>query len=143
MSLITKKKYLILKYLKLALKNGKKTNIEKFFFLGLSIVKKHKKIHPLEILIDCIEKTKPFCEIKSIKIKGTLQRVPIQIKQIKQKSLILRWLIMNTFFRNEFSLAERFAKEFLDTVSLSSQTIKMRDQFHKAAEANKMFSQFK
>lgn len=143
MNLITQKKYLILKYLKLALKNGKKAKIEKNVALAFSEIKKNKKVHPLLIIVECIEKTKPFCEIKSVKVKGTMQRVPVELKQSKQKNLILRWLIINTFSRNEFSLAERIAKEIMDTTALSSRTIKMCDELHKAAEANKMFAQFK
>lgn len=143
MSLIHKKKFILTKYLKLSFKNGKKESKEKSLRLIFSLTKRFKKINPLSILLDALQKAKPFCEIKSLRVKGSIQRVPVEIKQIRQKSLTLGWLLANTFSRNEYTFVDRLANELLDTSLLRSKTIRMCEDLHKIAEANKTFTQLK
>ena len=143
MNLLNKKKFIILKYLKLAIKNGKKETNEKLVKLSFSLIKTVKKKSGLIILLEAIQKATPFCEVKSLKIKGGIQRIPVEMKQKRQKRLVLNWLLVNTFTRIEKTLVERLAKELLETILLQSKTIKMCDDLHKIVEANKTFTQFK
>lgn len=143
MNLLKEKKFLVLKYLKLSIKKGKKESNEKLLKLSLSLIKNVQKKNALIVLLEAIQKAKPFCEVKSLKIKGGIQRIPVEIKQKRQKRLVLSWLLINTFTRNENTMAERFAKEVLETILLQSKTIKMCDDLHKIVEANKTFTQFK
>ena len=143
MNLLKEKKFLILKYLKLSIKKGKTETNEKLLKLSFSFIKTFKKKNALTILLDAIQKAKPFCEVKSLKIKGTMQSTPVAIKQKRQKRLVLSWLLINTFSRNENTMVERLAKELLETVLLQSKTIKICDDLHKTVEANKTFTQFK
>lgn len=143
MNLLKEKKFLILKYLKLSIKKGKKESNEKLLKLSLSLIKNVQKKNALIVLLEAIQKAKPFCEVKSLKIKGGIQRIPVEIKQKRQKRLVLSWLLINTFTRNENTMAERLAKEVLETILLQSKTIKMCDDLHKIVEANKTFTQFK
>lgn len=143
MNLIKKKKFLLSKYLKLFSQQGKKEKTEQLLKLSFSFIKKTKKTNPLIVLIDFIKKARPFCEVKSLKIKGSIQRIPIEIKQMRQRSLILRWLLINTRSRKENTIVESVSKEILETINLQSRTIKLCDEMHKISEANKIFTQFK
>lgn len=143
MNLLKEKKFLVLKYLKLFIKKGKKERNEKLLKLSFSLIKNIQKKNALIVLLEAIQKAKPFCEVKSSKIKGGIQRIPVEIKQKRQKRLVLSWLLINTFTRNENTIVERLAKEVLETVLLQSKTIKMCDDLHKIVEANKTFTQFK
>jgi small subunit ribosomal protein S7 len=138
---LIKKKFVVSKYIKSFIKEGKKEKAEHLFKLTFSFIKKAKKVNPLIMLLDFIKKARPFCEVKSIKIKGSLQGVPIEIKQNRQKSLILRWLVTNE--RKENTIVDRISKELLDTVNLQSRTVKLCDEMHKIAETNKTFIQVK
>jgi len=140
---IKTKKIFGLKYLKLFINAGKKEFIEKRIKLGFAFIKKTTKISPLIILIDAIQKSKPFCEIKSLKIKGNIHRTPIEIKHKRQKQLVLNWLVINTLNRNENNFSQSFGNELLETVLLQSKTIKLCDDQHKIVEANKTFTIFK
>lgn len=143
MYLLKQKKFLILKYLKLLFKQGKKETNEKLLKLSFSFIKKFKKKSPLLIFLDSIQKAKPFCELRSLRIKGSIKRVPIDFKEKRQKSLALRWLLINTFVRNEKTAVECLTKEIVDTFLLQSKTIKMRDDLHKMVETNKAFTQLR
>lgn len=143
MSLLKQKKFIVLKYVKLFLKKGYKETHENLIKLTFSFIKKLKKKNPFSIFIDSIQKAKPFCEMRSLKIKGSIKRVPIEIKAKRQQILTMRWLLINTFARNEKTLIERLAKEVLETFLLQSKTIKIRDDLHKIVETNKTFTQIK
>lgn len=143
MNLLIEKKFLIYKYIKLGLKNGGKEKNELIFKLAFSSIKNFKKLNPIFVLLVCLDKCLPFCEIKIINIKGAIQKIPIEIKQDRQKALALGWLLLNTFNRTEKTMVEKLTKEILETVSLQSETIKMCDDLHKTVEINKTFTQFK
>lgn len=143
MNLLKEKKFLILKYIKLLFKNGKKERTECVLKSAFSFIKNDTKTNPIFILMSCVEKALPFCEIKAIRISGGIQRIPIEIKDNRQKSLALNWLIINTRNRPEITMVERSKKEILETLLLQSQTIKMTDDLHKLVEVNKAFTQFK
>lgn len=105
------------------------------------ILKKMTKKEPLSIFKDAIDKSKPFCEVKSVRISGTNYKIPVEISLDRQRTLVFRWIITNSIKKSELSLSLNLAKEIIDTCDLNSKTIKMCDDFHKAAESNKIYIQ--
>ena len=69
--------------------------------------------------------------------------MPIEIKLKRQTSLVFKWLIINALNKSDLPLAFNLAKEVIDTYNLNSKTIKMCDDFHKMAESNKIYVQFR
>ena len=136
-------RYIILSFVRILQKNGSKESSELIFKNVLSILKKKSKKEPLIFFKEVIDKSKPFCEVKSIRISGTNYKVPVEIKSGRQKVLALKWVISNSSKKLESSLANCLAKEFIDTYNLTSKTIKMCDDFHKIAESNKIYMQFR
>jgi small subunit ribosomal protein S7 len=136
-------KYIILSFVRILQKNGSKESSELTLKSALSIIKKNSKKEPLIFFKEIIHKSKPFCEVKSIRISGTNYKVPVEIKSRRQKVLALKWIILNSSGKLESSLANCLAKEFIDTYNLTSKTIKMCDDFHKIAESNKIYMQFR
>jgi small subunit ribosomal protein S7 len=124
-------------------KNGCKESSELIFKNMLSILKKKSKKEPLIFFKEVINKSKPFCEVKSIRISGTNYKVPVEIKSARQKILALKWIMLNSSKKLELPLSQSLAKEFIDTYNLTSKTIKMCDDFHKIAESNKIYMQFR
>jgi small subunit ribosomal protein S7 len=108
-----------------------------------SILKKLNNLNPLIIFKEAIHRSKPFCEVKSIRISGTNYKVPVEIKLKRQISLVFKWLIINALNKSDLPLAFNLAKELVDTYNLNSKTIKMCDDFHKMAESNKIYVQFR
>ena len=130
-------------FIKTLQKNGSKESSELIFKSMLCVLKKKSKKEPLIFFKEVINKSKPFCEVKSIRISGTNYKVPIEIKSGRQKILALKWIILNSSKKIELPLSNSLAKEFIDTYNLTSKTIKMCDDFHKIAESNKIYIQFR
>lgn len=133
------KKIKVLKYLLMCLKKGKKERNENVLKKAFALVKRFEKINPFLIFLDSVQKVKPFCKIKNVTVKGNLKKLPVSIDKNRQKNLALRWLCLNTLLQNEKTIAEKLAKELIETVLLQSKSIKMCDDLHKAVEANKIF----
>lgn len=136
-------KYIIISFIKTLQKNGSKEPSELIFKNMLSILKKESKKEPLIFFKEVVNKSKPFCEIKSIRISGSNYKVPVEIKSGRQKILALKWIILNSCRKLGLPLSQSLAKEFIDTYNLASKTIKMCDDFHKTAESNKIYMQFR
>ena len=136
-------KYIMVSFVKTLQKNGSKEPSELIFKNMLSIVKKKSKKEPLIFFKEVIDKSKPLCEVKSIRISGTNYKVPVEIKSARQKILAFKWIMLNSSTKLELSLSQSIAKEFIDTYNLTSKTIKMCDDFHKIAESNKIYMQFR
>jgi len=136
-------KYTMVCFVKTLQKSGSKESSELIFKNMLSILKKKFKKEPLVFFKEVINKSKPFCEVKSIRISGTNYKVPIEIKSGRQKILALKWIISNSSKKLEMPLSQSLAREFIDTYNLTSKTIRMCDEFHKIAESNKIYMQFR
>ncbi len=136
-------KYIMVSFVRTLQKNGSKESSELIFKSMLSILKKKSKKEPLVFFKEVINKSKPFCEVKSIRISGTNYKVPIEIKSGRQKILALKWIISNSSKKLDIPLSQSLAKEFIDTYNLTSKTRKMCDDFHKIAESNKIYMQFR
>lgn len=136
-------KYITISFVKTLQKNGLKESSELIFKNMLSILKKKSRKEPLVFFKEVINRSKPFCEVKSIRISGTNYKVPVEIRSERQKILALKWILLNSSKKLELPLSNSLAKEFIDTYNLNSKTTKMCDDFHKIAESNKIYMQFR
>ena len=114
----------MISFIKTLQKNGSKESSELIFKNMLCLLKKKSKKEPLIFFKEVINKSKPFCEVKSIRISGTNYKVPIETKSGRQKILALKWIILNSSKKLELPLSNSLAKEFIDTYNLTSKTIK-------------------
>jgi small subunit ribosomal protein S7 len=141
--MIYNNKYILISFIKILQKNGKKELSELTLKNTFSVLKKLNKLNPLFIFKEAVYRSKPFCEVKSIRISGTNYKVPVEIKLKRQISLVFKWLIINALNKSDLPLPLNLAKELIDTYNLNSKTIKMCDDFHKMAESNKIYVQFR
>lgn len=137
------KSFLVLNFLKSHVSSGKKQLSEMTLQKALSFLKKIKKEHPVGIVYSSVQIVKPLCEIKTLRIGASNYKVPVEIHPIRQRSLAIRFLVSNSFKRNERCASQRLAMEVFDSVSLSSQSLKNCDEFHKLAEVNKVYIQYR
>lgn len=131
----------IIIFIRVLQKTYAKESSEIIFKDMLSILKKMTKKEPLSVFKDAIDRSKPFCEVKSIRISGTNYKIPVQINSDRQRKLVFKWIITSSIKRSELSLSLNLAKEFIETCDSTSKTIKICDDFHKVAESNKVYIQ--
>jgi len=137
-----KKKNLLSKFLNISMQKGKKEKYSLLIKNSFMLLKKNVKTNPIFIFMRLIKMAQPFCELKSLKIKGSVQRIPLELTIFRQKNLVLKWLILNSLLLNNKTFSENLAHEFIDTLHLQSKTIKMCTETHKTSEVNKIFTQF-
>ncbi len=103
-------KYTMVSFVRTLQKNGSKESSELIFKSMLSALKKKSKKEPLVFFKEVINKSKPFCEVKSIRISGTNYKVPVEIKLGRQRILALKWIISNSSKKLDIPLSNSLTK---------------------------------
>jgi len=132
-------KNLVLSFNKNLQKNGAKELSELIIRNLFCLLKKANKVNPFLLFKDALEKTKFYSEIKSIRVFGILYKVPVELKPKRQRNLILKTIILNALTKNNSSLDACLMKEIVNCYNLTSYSIRMCDELHKAAELNKIY----
>ena len=81
--------------------------------------------------------------MRSIRIAGRTQQIPVPIKEPKQVGLAMKWLVQSARTINKRSMAESLAQVLYDTYSGRGDAIKKRNELHKLVEANRAFAHYR
>ena len=128
------------------MRDGKKSVAQKQVYEALEIVAKESKRKALEVLEEAIEKIKPKMEVRSRRVGGASYQVPMSVRDLRARSLSIRWLLNEANKRSNkqyHSFAEKLAAEILDALQEQGGAIEKRNTSHRMAEANKAFSHFR
>jgi small subunit ribosomal protein S7 len=137
------KSILISKFINKMMVDGKKSKAERILHGAFEVISAKMKKDPLEVFEKAIENVKPQIEVKSKRVGGSTYQVPMEVPVKKQNSLAMKWIIGFARNRNEKTMAEKLAGEFMDAFNKTGNTIKKKDDTHRMAEANKAFAYFK
>jgi len=96
-----------------------------------------------QVIEEALEKVRPAVEVKSRRVGGATYQVPVEVRPVRQNALAMRWLIEAARKRNEKSMAQRLAAEFLEALEDRGAAVKKRDDTHRMAEANRAFAHFR
>lgn len=134
---------IVAKFINMLMVDGKKSVAEKVVYQALETASAKKQIKPIEVLEEALEKVRPTVEVKSRRVGGATYQVPVEVRPVRQNALAMRWLIDAARNRNEKSMAERLAYEFMEAIEERGAAVKKRDDTHRMAEANKAFAHFR
>ncbi len=123
--------------------DGKKSTAERIVYGALDIVKAKTGQDPVEQFHTALENIRPAVEVRSRRVGGATYQVPVEVRSARAQALAIRWLISMSRKRNENTMTERLAGEFLDAVNNRGAAVKKREDTHKMAEANKAFSHYR
>jgi small subunit ribosomal protein S7 len=129
-----------------SMRDGKKSVAQKQVYAALEIVSKQTKRKPVEVLEEALEKIKPKMEVRTRRVGGASYQVPMPVRDLRARSLSVRWLIneANKRANKQFhTFAEKLAAEILDALTEQGGAIEKRNTSHRMAEANKAFSHFR
>lgn len=133
----------VAKFVNMLMISGKKSVAEKVVYQALETVAEKKHMEPVAVLEEALEKVRPAVEVKSRRVGGATYQVPVEVRPVRQNALAMRWLIEAARNRNEKSMAERLAAEFMEAMEERGAAVKKRDDTHRMAEANKAFAHFR
>lgn len=123
--------------------DGKKSTAERIVYGALDIMKSKTGADPVEQFHTALENIRPAVEVRSRRVGGATYQVPVEVRSTRAQALAIRWLIGMSRNRNENTMTERLAGEFLDAVNNRGAAVKKREDTHKMAEANKAFSHYR
>lgn len=133
----------VAKFVNMLMVDGKKSVAEKVVYQALARAAEKKRMTAVEVLEQALDKARPAVEVKSRRVGGATYQVPVEVRPVRQNALAMRWLIEAARKRNEKSMAERLAGEFVDAIQEHGAAVKKRDETHRMAEANKAFAYFR
>ena len=134
---------LLTKFINKVMLDGKKSTAEKILYSALDIISSRGEKKGIEVFNEAIENIKPVIEVKSRRVGGATYQVPVEVRPVRQLSLAIRWIVDASRKRNERTMAERLANEFMDAASDKGATFKKKEDTYRMAEANKAFAHYR
>ena len=125
------------------MKKGKKSVAEHIFYSAIDLVNERSGQDGIEVFQKALENAKPVVMVKSRRVGGQTYQVPIEVRPEERTARAIRWLIRFARERAERTMAERLANEFLAASKGEGSAVRMREDVHRMAEANKAFAHYR
>jgi small subunit ribosomal protein S7 len=122
---------------------GKRSTAEKIVYSALETIEEKTGTEPISTLKRAIENIKPQLEVKSRRVGGATNQVPIEVRPRRANTLAIRWMVGYSRQRREKTMAERLANELMDASNGIGASVKRREDTHKMAESNKAFAHYR
>ncbi|MCZ8343846.1 MAG: 30S ribosomal protein S7 [Leptospira sp.] len=133
----------ISKFINCLMVDGKKSVAEAVFYDALEVIQKKTGQDPYQVFQEALENAKPQVEVKSRRVGGVTYQVPIEVRPERRLALGIRWLIRYSRDRNEKSMKNKLAAEFMEAQKGTGSAIKKKEDIRKMADANKAFSHYR
>ena len=133
----------VTKLINAIMNDGKKGTAEKILYEAFKKIEKQTNEKPMDVFNKAMENIKPALEVKARRVGGSNVQVPLEVREERQQTLALRWLVNYARLRNGKGMADNLANEIMDAANGVGGAAKKRDDTHKMAEANKAFAHFR
>ena len=132
------------KFIRSLMVDGKKEVAEKLVYTSFEIISKREKDKkPIEVFKAAIDNVQPQIETRSRRVGGATYQVPVEVSGRRKQALAIRWIIDAARKRNEKSMTDRLANEFMDALNKRGAAIKKTEDTRKMAEANRAFAHYR
>ena len=123
--------------------DGKKGVAQKIVYDAFDIIREKTGKNPVEVFGEAMENVMPVLEVKARRVGGSTYQVPMEVRPERRQTLALRWITSFSRNRSERTMKERLAGEIMDATNSLGNSVKRRDEMHRAAEANKAFAHYR
>ncbi len=123
--------------------DGKRALAQRIFYRALEYIEEKTGQNGYEVFEKAIENVKPKLEVRPRRVGGATYQVPVEVRPKRQLSLAIKWIIKAARNRGERRMYERLANELIEASKGTGAAMKIRENTHKMAEANKVFAHFK
>lgn len=134
---------LISLFINTLMQKGKKGLSEKIVYSALELAAEKLDTDVVDVFTKALNNAKPVLEVKSRRVGGSTYQVPVEVRPERRTSLAMRWLISFARQRNERTMKEKLAGEFIDAYKGEGATLKKKEDTHRMAEANKAFAHYR
>ncbi|RJP24676.1 MAG: 30S ribosomal protein S7 [Candidatus Abyssobacteria bacterium SURF_5] len=134
---------LVSSFISTLMARGKKSIAEETVYAALEIAARRLNTDVLDVFHKALNNVKPVLEVKSRRVGGSTYQVPVEVRSERRTSLAMRWIISFARQRNEKTMQEKLAGEFMDAYKGEGSSIKKKEDTHRMAEANKAFAHYR
>lgn len=134
---------LVAKFINNLMWDGKKSLAQKIFYRALKLIEEKTGQNGLEVFEKAIENVKPKLEVRPRRVGGATYQVPVEVRPKRQLSLAIKWIIRAARERGERRMYERLANELIDAAKGTGAAVKIKENTHRMAEANRVFAHFR
>jgi small subunit ribosomal protein S7 len=122
---------------------GKKSTAERIVYDALDQVGQQLNRPAIEVFEEAVRNATPLVEVKPRRVGGATYQVPVDIRPDRRMALALRWLLQSSRARKGKTMAERLAAELMDAAGNQGTTVKLKQDTHRMAEANRAFAHYR
>ena len=98
---------------------------------------------PLEVFEKVMGNVAPILEVKPRRVGGATYQVPVEVSRARGQALAMQWIRTSSEGRPGKSMIQSLAAELMDAYNNTGASVKMREDVHKTAEANRAFAHFR
>jgi small subunit ribosomal protein S7 len=132
------------RFINIVMNDGKKSTAEKIVYGALDIASSKLKVkNPIDLFKSALNNVKPGIEVRSRRVGGATYQVPVEVRNERAQALAIRWIVDSSRKRNEKSMVQRLAQEFVDANESKGASVKKKEDTHKMAEANRAFAHYR
>lgn len=123
--------------------DGKKDLAARIVYEAIEQAGEQLNVEPLVVFETALKNVAPTIEVRSRRVGGATFQVPMPVRTERKEMLATRWIINSARSRNGKDMSTLLMTELVSAFNGEGEAIKMRDNVHKMAEANRAFAHFK
>ena len=137
------KDVVVSKFMSCLMYDGKRSTAEKIVYGAFDRIEDKTGTEPMRVFYDALENVRPHLEVRSRRVGGATYQVPVEVRSDRAQALAIRWLIDSSRKRGETTMVGRLSAELMDAANNRGNAVKKREDTHKMAEANRVFSHYR
>ena len=123
------------------MKNGKKSLAYKIVYNTLQNIGENTQKNPVEVFETALENVMPKVEVQPRRRAGSVQMVPSILRSVERgQANALRWILESCEKKSAKSMVVKLQTEILDAYEKKGNAMKKREELHKIAANNAMYS---
>jgi len=123
------------------MKNGKKSLAYKIVYTTLKEIGETTQKNPVEVFDLALENVMPKVEVKPRRRAGSVQMVPKVLRSVERgQANALRWILEACEKKSSKGMVSKLKSEILDAYEQKGNAIKKKEELHKIAANNAMYS---
>ena len=133
----------VTKFMNCLMYQGKKSVAEGIVYGAFERIAKRSGGDALRMFHDALNNVRPSVEVRSRRVGGATYQVPVEVRTDRSQALAIRWIIGGARGRSEHTMEERLSGELMDAANNRGTAVKKREDTHRMADANKVFSHYR
>lgn len=133
---------LVTRMINKVMRNGKKRQAERLVYSAIEQAAAKLKRDPMEVFEGAIKNASPQVQVRSRRIGGANYQVPMEVKGDRKIHYAMTWIINSARSKTGKSYDVLLASELVDAYNNGGDAIKVKEDTHRMAEANKAFAHF-